>query len=113
MQKNNKAVNLEDFCQLLDLYKDTTEKTLYYVKKAYEHLQEVERLNKEIRIKLNTTFKAPTKLTVLEKIIYYFNRKHNLTLEKIAEISGYHPVYILEKSAKINHKLKHIPSKTK
>ncbi len=111
MQKNNKITVLEDFCNLVDLHKETTEKAIKYVTKTFEYLQEVERLNKEIRTKLNSTFGAPTKLNTLEKIIYYFNRKHGVTLEKIAEITGYNTDYILQISARINRKLRHNPPK--
>ena len=115
-QKKNdeKAIrDLEDFCTLVDLHKNTTEKALFHAAKAFEHLQESDRLNKEIRLKLNTTFRAPVKLNTLEKIIYYFNRKRGITLAKIGEVMDKSTDYMLEVSMKINRKLKHVSTQNK
>lgn len=115
-QKKNdeKAIrDLEDFCTLVDLHKNTTEKALFHTAKAFEHLQESDRLNKEIRLKLNTTFRAPVKLNTLEKIIYYFNRKRGITLAKIGEVMDKSTDYMLEVSMKINRKLKHVSTQNK
>lgn len=115
-QKKNdeKAIrDLEDFCTLVDLHKNTTEKALFHTVKAFEHLQESDRLNKEIRLKLNTTFRAPVKLNTLEKIIYYFNRKRGITLAKIGEVMDKSTDYMLEVSMKISRKLKHVSTQNK
>lgn len=115
-QKKNdeKAIrDLEDFCTLVDLHKNTTEKALFHTVKAFEHLQESDRLNKEIRLKLNTTFRAPVKLNTLEKIIYYFNRKRGISLEKIGEVMDKTANYMRKVSMKITRKLKHISTQNK
>lgn len=100
------AISLQEFVNLVNNHKNDSIETLKSTLKAVRGLEDMERQSKEIRHYLNKVFKAPKNLNTLEKIIYYFNRKQNVTLQEIADIGGYEIGYILNVSMRINKKLK-------
>lgn len=100
------SLTLEKFVKKVNEHKNGTIEALRDTLKAIRGLEESERQNKEIRYLLNKRFKAPRNFNTLEKVVYYFNRKQNLTLQEIADIGGYEIGYILNVSMRINEKLK-------
>lgn len=103
------SITIQEFVKKASEHKKNSLETLQYALKAVRGIEEMDRQIKEIREYINNVFKAPKSLTTLEKIVYYFNRKQNITLQEIADEGGYELGYILKISMRINRKLRNIP----
>ena len=102
-------IDLKAVCDLSNLYKEKTKESLSKITQTIRVLDEQEKLNQEMKTIIKSIFKAPKRFTFLEKIIFYYNRKKGLTLQEIADITGYSLQHLREVSAKINKKLSKTP----
>lgn len=102
------SITIQEFVKKATEHKKNSQETLQYALKAVRGIEEMDRQIKEIRDYINNVFKAPKSLNSLEKIVFYFNRKQNITLQEIADIGGYELGYILKVSMRINRKLRKV-----
>lgn len=102
------SISIQEFVKMANTHKQHSKETLQTVLKAIRDVEEMEKQMKEIRECLNTVFKAPKSFNTIEKVVYYFNRKQNVTLQEIADEGGYEISYLLKVSMRVNNKLKKI-----
>lgn len=99
-------INIKEFYKLASEHKKKTLESLSTATKAVRDIADLEDLTKEMKGIINKQFQAPKYLNTIEKIIFYYNRKQNITLQEIADILGFTHIYMLKISARINNKMK-------